>query len=283
MNMNLEKAREYFSAYNEGSLEKGLTEAFERALRTDAQVQAEYRAFERLMGDLEALKAPVPEPESDLHEIVSRRLDLHIHEQKRRTPVSLLGWWKGLALGGLATAALVMAAIQMRSGPTTIQEPMISSNFALAAQEKLVLKPAGNGFQLEYGTKGEKTITIRSADGAVLKEQTIKAGLFKSPLDNPNPTAKLLEITVEGEAPIFVAIPGTRMQPATAGEGSVKDLALAVAGFYRQPVMLSLGEEIKLSWSFELGEAVAAIEKLLAETKYTVQQGEGGVLLIQSN
>lgn len=281
MNMNLEKARDHFSAYYEKTLEKGLLEAFERALKTDAQVQAEYRAFERLMGDLEVLKTPVPEPGEDLHELISRRLDLHIHEQKRRAPGSLFGWWKSLALGGLATAALVLAVLQIQSAPKngSVGASLVPS----VASEKLELKPYQNGFRLEYAATGRKSITIRTIDGVVLEEKTIQSGSLLSPLANQNPNAKLLQVEVSGEKPVVVAVPGTRIQTEMTGEGTVKDLALAVAGFYRQPVMLTLGDEIKLKWEFREGEAIASIDKALAETNYSAQQNESGVIVVQPN
>ena len=107
MHLNHEKAREYFSAYHEGTLERGLKETFERALSTDAQVQAEYRAFERLMGSLESLKAEAPEPEFDLHEAIARRLDKHIYDEARRAKHPIFAWWKSAALGGLSPGSIL--------------------------------------------------------------------------------------------------------------------------------------------------------------------------------
>jgi hypothetical protein len=177
---------------------------------------------------------------------------------------------------------LVMAVVQMR--PTATENNTVGASFATgSSSEKLELKPLANGFQLEYATKGEKTIVIRSADGAVLEEKTIRGGTFSSPLSNPNPNAKLLEITVEGEAPVFLAIPGTRMQAAESGMGSLPDFALAVAGYYRQPVMFSQNEDAKLSWTLAPGQATEGLEKTLADTKYTVKQNQHGVIVIHPN
>jgi anti-sigma-K factor RskA len=138
MLMNLAKAREHFSAYYEGSLEGGLKETFERALRSDAQIQAEYRAFERVMADLNLLGEAQPEANEDLHEEIARRLDRHIFERKRQARAPLFGIWKSLALGGLATVALVTAVLQLQSqnqgGP--IQSGVVGG----APSEKLALR-----------------------------------------------------------------------------------------------------------------------------------------------
>ena len=84
MNMNIEKAREFYSAYHEGSLDKGLKQAFERQLETDAQVAAEFRLFKQAMEELSQLESEAIEVPSDLHDRISARLDLHILEQRRK-------------------------------------------------------------------------------------------------------------------------------------------------------------------------------------------------------
>ena len=78
--MNAKKAQEYFSLHFEGELTGGLLDQFERALKTDAQVQAEYRAFVHTMKTLEELKAPIAEPNFDLHEVISQRMDKHLFD-----------------------------------------------------------------------------------------------------------------------------------------------------------------------------------------------------------
>jgi|GEM_PF-4063019 len=42
--MNAPKAREYFSAYRDGSLDKGLKQALERKFQEDGLLRAEYQA-----------------------------------------------------------------------------------------------------------------------------------------------------------------------------------------------------------------------------------------------
>src|SRR5438270_5999926 len=108
--MNLAKAKDYFSAYYEGSLDRGLRQSFEARLNEDAQLQAEYRAFERTMRDLGAMGQIEIEPPEDLHDKIAARLDYALWEQKRqKAPLMGVPWWKGLAMG-LAVAAGVLAA-----------------------------------------------------------------------------------------------------------------------------------------------------------------------------
>ena len=71
--MNQSKARDFYSAYYEGTLDFGLTQAFERALTTEAEVKAEYEQFVRVMEDLKVCK-PLVEPPEDLHLKIRERV-----------------------------------------------------------------------------------------------------------------------------------------------------------------------------------------------------------------
>ena len=282
MHISHEKAREYFSAYYEGTLERGLKETFERAMRTDAQVQAEYQAFERLMGALGCLKSEVPEPEFDLHESIARRLDKHLYEESRRAKHPAFAWWKSVALGGLATVALVAAILQLRSdagGPTQAGFTPLSG-----VSEKVELISQNGEFKLRYATRGQKTIVLRAADGSVLEQQALNNGILTSPLSNPNANPALIKVEVTGEpAQTFIALPGRKLQAATSGEGSIQELAQALAGHYSVPVILSLGEDATVRWRFEPGDVLEAAEKALEGTKYSAQKNVDGVLSIQAN
>jgi len=283
MHLNHEKAREYFSAYHEGTLERGLKETFERAMRTDAQIQAEYRAFERLLGALETMKAEAPEPEFDLHEVIARRLDKHIYEETRRTKHPIFGWWKSAALGGLATVALIAAILQIKANQTA--GPGEARLIPIAATERVELKSSNGEFNLHFSTSGEKMIVVRAADGSVLEQRKLNNGSLTSPLSNPNAKAALLKIEVTGDSgETYVALPGTRMQPGQTGEGSIKEFAQALAGYYRLPVLLTVGgQDVQLKWILEPGDGLGAAEKALENTKYSAQKNADGVLAIQSN
>lgn len=278
--MNAEKAREFFSAYYEGVLERGLNEQFERALRGDAQVQAEYRAFEQAMQSLESLKAPVPEPDFDLHETIARRLDKHQYDEKRRAVSPLIGWWKSLALGGLATAALLATVFQLKNQ----SDVGMAGALGGSQSEQLQLTSDASGFQMRYFASQPTEIAIKSADGNVLAQDRKNGGRMTFQLTNPNAQAVLLEVDVEGDSEqIFVALPGSRMQSAQAGEGGIKDLSLALAGFYRVPILLKLGADVELKWTFGPGDPHDAAESALKGTKYSALKNPDGVLGIQPN
>lgn len=282
MHLNHEKAREYFSAYHEGTLERGLKETFERALRMDAQVQAEYRAFERLMGALGGLKAEVPEPEFDLHEAIARRLDKHLYDESRRTKHPVFAWWKSVALGGLATVALIAAVLQVRSNTGDSSQ----ANFVpvTGVTDRVELLSKDGEYKIRYATQGQKTIVLRASDGSVLEQQTLNNGSLTCPIVNPNAAPALIQIEISGDkAQTIVALPGTRVQTITTGEGSVKEFAQALAGYYHVPVFVNIGQDAQLRWELEPGDGLAAAEKTLKGTKYSAQKNPDGVLSIQAN
>ena len=54
--MTNDKAREFFSAYHEGTLEPGLCASLERRLEGDASLQAEYAAFAETVESLNSMR-----------------------------------------------------------------------------------------------------------------------------------------------------------------------------------------------------------------------------------
>src|SRR5206468_1416476 len=104
----------------------GLRQAFERELGTDAQLLAEYKAFERMMSDLGTIKDVPVEMPFDLHERISARLDRHLYENKARPRALFGGWWRSVALGGVATLSIigVIASLNSSGGQTSLSSPV---------------------------------------------------------------------------------------------------------------------------------------------------------------
>ncbi|MCH7945048.1 MAG: hypothetical protein IIC73_03415, partial [Armatimonadetes bacterium] len=111
--MNQSKARDFYSAYFEGTLDSGLTQAFERALRTEAEIKAEYEQFVRVMDDLKACRSPVEAPD-DLHLKIRERVDAHILSTERQERAGVLFFaWKPLAYGAIAAVAIIAAVASL--------------------------------------------------------------------------------------------------------------------------------------------------------------------------
>lgn len=282
--MNLAKAKEYFSAYYEGSLDKGLRQTFETHLRTDAQTQAEYRAFERTMMDLEALGRVEIEPPIDLHDRISARIDKMVWDQKQERAPFFSTWWRTLTVAGVAAAGFAIAIFQvsthrgpeMNVGGVPLPTPQSSAPTFKGGIP-------GGGVEVSYPALPNQSVTIRDQHGKVLQTVSLEGGLKDKALSNTDTKAQLMSIEPSDQkaGAIFVALPGKESDASTAGKGSLKDLAVAIAGHYGKPVVLEVSDAEKpASWTFESVEALSAATKSVQQLGLQTEQHNTGEILI---
>jgi hypothetical protein len=287
--MNLGKAKDYFSSYYEGSLDRGLKQSFEARLSEDAQLQAEYRAFERTMKDLEAFGTVEIEPPEDLHERIAARLDRAVWEQKRqKSPAILLSWWKGLVVGGVAVAGIFVAIFGMNGfhvknaneAGLVGGQPVVAEQFSFSAADKLV--------KLSYPSVNHRVILIRDGQDQVLERLELNSqGIIDKVLKNNADTAQLLSVQAEdlSSPKTYIALPGKLEDSTSVGKGSVKEMALALAAHYGKPVILDAKDaaDKQTSWSFTAADAFTAANGAAPDLGLAVEQRASGVIVIQKN
>jgi hypothetical protein len=289
--MTLAKAKDYFSAYYEGSLDRGLKQAFETRLREDAKLQAEYRAFVRTMKELEAFGCVEVEPPSDLHDKIAARLDKAIWEQKRqKAPALSFAWWKGL-VGVSVAAALVILVISVTKNPGRTSEsnplgiPSVGSanvpfKFAFSAS-------ADNGriVTLSFPST-EAKVSIKDASGKLVSDSVAPGN---QEIQNGAKDVKVLNVEANsGEDTIAassVAVPGTEKNANTTGKGTVKDLAIAIAGYVQKPVVIqnSNDGDKAVSWDLTTNDWIGAATGSLKGLGLSISESNSGVILIQAN
>jgi hypothetical protein len=286
--MNLAKAKDYFSAYYEGSLERGLKQSFESRLREDAQLQAEYRAFERTMQSLEALGHVEIEPPSDLHDKIAAHLDKVIYDQKRQAAptLSLTAWWKGFVFAGAVAAGLIVAFLKF--GPAAASHEMgilpgaspaatYDSQFKFGALQHAVTISPNNG--------DRPMVTLRDASGNVIDSFDLKDKA--QPIQNQStvPFVVTIETTDQSKPVSVVAIPGKAKDPSTSGQGTVQSLATAIAGHFNTPVIILNKEDASkvAAWDFSSNDPVSSAENAVKPLNLTASQETSGVIIIQKN
>lgn len=271
--MNQEKAREFFSAYYEGTLEAGLSQTFEQRLKADSQLQDEYRTFEATMSELDTLKFEEIEIPSFLSDRIATRLEEVQEKAKAKNPVWTL-WLRGLAFGGVATLAILgaIAGYYRTEGPSTSQIVPTSTS------DSLKLDTSGPNVVMNYQSSQREQMSI-SSGGTLLKSLNLDAGTrVKSPLENDQAGAALFEVSVRGKTTV-IAIPGTQRQTSNATSGTLKAFAAAMADFYRTPVELEVADAEKtVNWSFEGGRSAAGA---LQGAPYSVVELDNGVIEIK--
>lgn len=262
--MNQEKSREFFSAYYEGTLEAGLKHTLEQRLRADAQLMAEYRAFERTMEELDGLKFETIEVPSYLSDRITSRLET-VQESKRPAPWLQL-WLPRFAVGAVAATAIVGAVLSLSAR---------SGNNAMGSIVSLpgAHKPTST-VPVTFTNQDGVTTVVSGDQPSLVTEQNAGNSLRLMPgkrmeLTNANTSSALFTVKPAGEAvTILVAVPGKKVGADLSGSGTLQDFAKAMADHYGVPIVIKnsdLGKHV--TWNFDGLTAMTAAQKsgLVAE------------------
>lgn len=278
--MNQDKAREFFSAYYEDALEAGLKQSFEARLKADALLRSEYQSFVSAMESLDFLRDEEIEIPQNLSSKIATRLE-SVQEKKARSPFSL-AFLRPLAFGGLATVALAGAFFALKpgsAGPATGNVlPSVSSESPVGAFQ---IDRDGNAVVLRTRQDGEHTLVV-DVDGQ--RDRVVLNARTERKLDNPNAAPALFRVGIDGAARTTdIAVPGTATTDVRKGSGTVRDLALALAGTFSVPVAVTVGDSTNTyEWNLEGSDAAAAAAAALRDDA-TVDLSSAGVLTIQGH
>jgi hypothetical protein len=286
--MNSDKAREFFSSYYEGTIERGLKQAFERQLSTDALVQAEYKAFEKTMLELKAIATEVPDPEFDLHDRIMARLDLHLLEEKKK-PAPLFGFrFRSATAMGAICLVLVGAALSIRNyGPN-----WISSIYAPSSKiaDQLSVGMRDGHPVLTFRTADKKTVVVRDAKtGEALTTGNLdgrdypSGQIMRFHLNYKSEVATLLKVDVQGNKDtVYVALPGSKRDDRRVGSGTLNDLAIALSNYYQVTVVVAAPATDSMQWDFsKQSDPITAAASVLQGTQRSVDLRAQKIVWIQ--
>ncbi|HVT12549.1 MAG TPA: hypothetical protein VHE55_09795 [Fimbriimonadaceae bacterium] len=277
--MTNEKARDFFSAYHEGTLESGLRVSFEQKLKADADLRREFDSFVRAMDDLDVMKFEEIAIPDDLHERISARLDRHIYDKKRSATPHWTMWLRGLGFAGVGAAAILGAIFALNSSGGT--NGAIPAGVSTSDQIAFTVVP--DGVNVTFAPNSVKTIVITNA-GKEVARKTIgdaTSPKFKTLLSNTLPNASVFGVQVDGDQTAnFIALPGRVRSSINKGDGTIVDMAKAVSDFYRMPVSLSTSSpQAHSSWTFTTSDPVGESSKAAGAT-YSVTLLQNGMLEI---
>ncbi|KAA0240218.1 MAG: hypothetical protein EDM74_01685 [Armatimonadetes bacterium] len=280
--MKPDKARDHFSAYAEGTLDRGLRQAFERRLRSDESLAREFHEFEEILGQLDALKAPIPEPDFDLHDRIKARLDRYDWEQKRRAKSGVLSSWKSLLAAGLAVGALAFAILNNSPDGRVSSASLAGSGSAVL--DRVQLQMTGDAPVLTYQPSGTRTVVIKDAKGQVMLSRTLKGDLLRSELSNRADAAESVTIETDGaSSPVSVFVPGRRMQAPEKTSGTLRELALSAADYFRVVIAIEAPQadlSKPASWEFSGTDPFQSLSKALAESPWNAEMRSTGIVWI---
>jgi hypothetical protein len=282
--MNSEKAREFFSAYYEGSLDSGLKLALEQKFKTDAELREDYAAFSVAFGDLNTLR----DEEIEIPIFLSDRIATRLEEarQQKKKPFAL--WnvsWLRAAPNGLALIAIVGAGLGIAATGVIAQGGLFHWPFGHQKQVDLpTFKIDGSNVTLVYQPHSSHSVVITS--GTVTRTLNLEESQPIEPkLNNENPNAQLFTIQ-EDSAPVqVVAVPGSVSNTSSgSGEGTLGQFALAVANYYHVPLLLeNTNLETRLKWNLDGIDAAKSANANLQQIHLSADLRSDGMLSINGH
>jgi len=277
--MNHDKAREFFSVYFEGALDGGLKQSFESNLRNDGVLQSDYAAFVETVRELDTLKYEEIEIPVFLSDRIATRLEQVQAEKKSGLP-AWTSWIRGLAFTGLAAAAIIFALPIIRGGSDVNTAGLnLGSNL-----DQIVFKADGAKVILKYQSSNPRTLVVSSpTNGKEIQRFNLNGQRLDSPVQNSLSKSVIFKVEAIGDkSASLIAVPGQKRDLAKTGEGTVQDLALAIAGHYLIPVeILAADVTHHVSWNFSSSDARAAANQAVEADGFSVDQRQDGLIEIQ--
>jgi len=272
--MNPEKARDQFSAYFEDTLDAGLRRAFETRLASDAKLQAEYRAFQKTMEDLDSLKFEEIEVPIFLSDRIATRLETERLKAKPRwNPFA--AWTRGLAFASIAAVAIIGTVITLNtksSGPGT------GSVVSQAANELDYVVQNGQ-VVVKFSPSSHRALVVSVNSVNKTIAPTAPSDV---PLTNPNSSATSFRVKLDGDrAATLIVVPGVTVSKVRSGSGNVEDFAKSLADAFHVPVRVDAANaEARLNWNLEGSDAQKAATTALEGLGYTADSRSGGLICI---
>ncbi len=282
--MNLEKARDQYSEYREGTLDAGLRQQFERSLAEDANLRADYESYVRAMELLEATQSEeIPEP-AFLHD----RIMSAVERSQIKAPQAAPFWgrWRLAVFGGIATLAIVGTVLSLNrpaSDGLAVADPT-----GLSQSRGSSASFAVNEGQLALEVRHERPVEVvafNSESGEEIR-RFAPASSLSTPLRNENrqPVVVRVEIKAEGTSPLLVALPGTEAGGEFSGSGSVLSYAKRVAQATRTPVEIRVRDTSQtLSWDLGETPTIESAMKALNGTRYGLTLRQDGLLVLSES
>ncbi len=281
--MNLDRAREFYSAYYEGGLDDGLRQAFQRALAKDPKVADEYSQFVRIMDELKNLKSPIETP-IHLHERIMARLD-DANLARRATPSrsDLFFALRPLAYGTAATVAIIATIVSL----TASRPADIATGGMFGTVEKPPTIVVSDGETLlQFASETKNSVSVTNIDGSKpVPEISLDGQTIDSPLRNAGKSATTVRISFgEKYGPMLVTIPGKDRTIKKTGSGSYADFLKAVSDQYAVTVVFSGSEPTaSIDWDIYGINVLGSISEELGELGLRAESREGGLLWVTSN
>ena len=295
--MNQEKAREFFSAYYEGSLEPGLVLTLEQKFKSDPSLKLDYDAFVTSYEQLSALRSEEIEIPIFLSDRIATRLD-EVQASKKR---SIFAWhwnWRSMAAAGVAGLAILGAGLGIlaKGGRVSTASGMPDLTNNIVKQTPILpavptINAVGAKVTLSYQPQSAHSVRISVGADApkIVRTINLEAGQpVESPLQNKNATAQLFTIQQDDSSDkLLVVVPGsTRVTETRSGQSSLSDFACALSDAYGVPVLIEstkAGETVNWKIDLSAGDSLKSASDNLSALHLNIGLRDTGILTIQDH
>lgn len=281
--MNSDKARDFFSAYYEQTLDAGLREAFERALASDDALKAEYEAFKRTIDGVVELQSEQIDVPLDLHETISRKLDREIFEQKQSRKPFFLSLRPAL-VGAAAIAALALTVISInnrddsssQAGFITSQGPVVPSLTIVEGELRLFFNANNDTDVHVFDVRTDELLESISVE----RGQTVN-----TPIGNSTESAVVLNLnSPEFERSLVVAVPPAQRTfiNERRGTGALHELLAKMAECFNRPVLFTGRDGLNVEVEYDLTVEMAydSFVSLPTGARFNVEIRESGLIVV---
>lgn len=228
--MNSQQARDLFSEYREGTLEAGLREQFERALRQDAALRKDYDQFCAILVALEGGRDEVIEVPLELSRRITESLESAAPAPRRFNLIELFRSPIGYGVAAaVVLVPVILISLNRGGGSNASQASMLGGNtvptrseFRMIESELSIVLQSPKGDQLE----------VRDGlEGPVEQKFEVGSEVLRQAFTNPQPAARgvWFDFANDNLADRYVVIPGQEKVTTQEGEGSILDLATAIS------------------------------------------------------
>ncbi len=278
--MNASRAREYFSAFHEGSLDAGLRQQFQKALASDPKLQEEFADFAIAYEALNFQADEVIEVPMNLSDQIATRLEA-AQNAKPRVGFVWQGWFRNLALSGIAAAAILGAGFGIMSkGGNSFTSNMFGTGGGATnvPKNELIFEVMNKSLVVTYTPTDSRPIVV---DGKSLPPTN---GPLRIPFANRNQAPAAFTLNIDGSKTVeTVVIPGKEVTQEIQGSGTILAFAKALASRYQTPVRVSAGETSSaVAWTMTDNNPYEAATAALRDTPYNADKREDGLICITS-
>ena len=287
--MDVTQARELYSAYYEGIIERVSATALDEAMRLSPEIREDYISFALVMDALPTLAEETVSTPHDLHDKIMQKIDLHIWETKQARKLTLFGNPKMAWFGAAAVALIVFAgiAIVQPGGGSNLQN---TGPNGPAAHVDVTFEAENGSVHLRAKSVGstyrDGMVSVKSLEGAAVKQEyVVRDGTpLNVPLANNADTPAVLGVeglvrNKAGETHVLV-LPGKVRTAQLTGEGTVTECAKAVASTFGTPVEISGDASKPCKWSFTSKDNAENLVVALGRSDITAAVADTGILRI---